>query len=316
MNTSQFTPTILLTDINRKKKEWRALHANAMGSNDTAIAAGLSPYVTPNQLYLIKSGLQPEPKMTEPMEVGIVLEGPITHLFQKRTGIKCERNRTMYGHPEQVFSVATPDNWACVENKDGCVEIKNVGQYGVKHWSDGVPEGIQVQAHKQMAVTGAAFVIVVGLLGGNRLHHERIERDEEMCRLVLQIDREFWANIENGTPPNMQAADSAALSSMYKLSTPQTLSLDARYEAICARWLEAREAAKNAEEMQDVCAAELKTLMREYEAATCGNFKIRWKTQGQTRLDTKALKAERPDIYAQYGRDTTTRPFQVVAVTK
>ena len=43
------------------------------------------------------------------------------------------------------------------------------------------------------------------------------------------------------------------------------------------------------------------------------DFKITWKTITSNRLDSKALKADAPRLYAQYCKPTTTRRFQVVA---
>ena len=45
------------------------------------------------------------------------------------------------------------------------------------------------------------------------------------------------------------------------------------------------------------------------EELTGGSWKATWHTITSSRLDTKALKASAPDVYAQYTRTTTTSRF-------
>ena len=59
--------------------------------------------------------------------------------------------------------------------------------------------------------------------------------------------------------------------------------------------------------------AEIKEEMtcRNLEQITTQDYKITWKSISSTRLDAKALKEERPEIYARYAITSETRRFTV-----
>lgn len=70
--------------------------------------------------------------------------------------------------------------------------------------------------------------------------------------------------------------------------------------------------------MADELAGEIATIEDEIKAQMTANgadelhgptFKITWKTVTSNRLDSKALKADAPGLYAQYCKPTTSRRF-------
>ena len=72
--------------------------------------------------------------------------------------------------------------------------------------------------------------------------------------------------------------------------------------------------------MADELAGEISALEDELKAhmtatgtdeITGTTFKITWKTVTSSRLDSKALKAEAPDLWARFSKATTSRRFVV-----
>lgn len=72
--------------------------------------------------------------------------------------------------------------------------------------------------------------------------------------------------------------------------------------------------------MADELAGEISALEDELKAhmsatgtdeITGTTFKITWKTVTSSRLDSKALKAEVPDLWARFSKPTTSRRFVV-----
>lgn len=70
--------------------------------------------------------------------------------------------------------------------------------------------------------------------------------------------------------------------------------------------------------MQDELAAEIEALQdeiksemtaREVDTLTGTDWKISWKPVTSSRLDSKALKAELPDVAARFTKETTSRRF-------
>ena len=56
-------------------------------------------------------------------------------------------------------------------------------------------------------------------------------------------------------------------------------------------------------------ANHIKDLMGNHDKAVCGEHKVSWKGVTSERLDTKALKADEPDLYAKYVKSSTSRRF-------
>ena len=52
--------------------------------------------------------------------------------------------------------------------------------------------------------------------------------------------------------------------------------------------------------------------MGEAEELRAGEYKITWKSVTSTRLDSKALKAELPELAARFTRQTESRRFSIV----
>ena len=55
----------------------------------------------------------------------------------------------------------------------------------------------------------------------------------------------------------------------------------------------------------------IKAVMGDEELLTAGAYKVSWKIFTSSRVDTAALKKERPDIAAQYTKQTTARRFSI-----
>ena len=47
------------------------------------------------------------------------------------------------------------------------------------------------------------------------------------------------------------------------------------------------------------------------DTITAGAFKVTWKADTSTRIDTTALRKDLPEIWQEYGKTTTTRRFSV-----
>ena len=73
--------------------------------------------------------------------------------------------------------------------------------------------------------------------------------------------------------------------------------------------LMAEELAAEITAIEDAIKAEMTA--RETEELIAGAYKIRWTLYTSARLDSKALKAELPEIAARYTKETTARRFTV-----
>ena len=67
------------------------------------------------------------------------------------------------------------------------------------------------------------------------------------------------------------------------------------------------EAQTEAETIKD----QLKAHMGDSEELQAGEYKVKWRVVKSSRLDTKALRAELPDMAERYTAETTIRRFQL-----
>lgn len=67
------------------------------------------------------------------------------------------------------------------------------------------------------------------------------------------------------------------------------------------------EATTEAEAIKD----QLKTIMGDKEELFAGEYRLTWKPVSSTRLDTNAMKAAAPELFARFSKTTETRRFCV-----
>src|SRR5947209_6843419 len=65
---------------------WLAERRRGLGGSDAAPACGMSPWKTPFELYLDKTGQLPPEKMTEAMKLGVHFEAALADLYSAETG--------------------------------------------------------------------------------------------------------------------------------------------------------------------------------------------------------------------------------------
>ncbi|WP_197468537.1 YqaJ viral recombinase family protein, partial [Alcanivorax sp. HI0083] len=170
------------------REDWLKIRKQGIGASDAAAAVGISPYQSPLELWMIKTGrdgLLPAPDpddIQSPLYWGTLLEPKVAEAYAKITGNKVRRVNSVLQHPDEdkPWMLANLD-YAVVGNDDvQILECKTTGQYGAKLWADGVPEYIQCQVQHQLAVTGKQAADVAVLICGQELQIHRIERDEAL----------------------------------------------------------------------------------------------------------------------------------------
>jgi putative phage-type endonuclease len=215
--TSGQRPALRLVSTKRMNREdWLKIRKQGIGASDAAAAVGISPYQSPLELWMIKTGrdgLLPAPDpddIQSPLYWGTLLEPKVAEAYAKITGNKVRRVNAVLQHPDddKPWMLANLD-YAVVGNDDvQILECKTTGQYGAKLWADGVPEYIQCQVQHQLAVTGKQAADVAVLICGQELQIHRIKRDEALIAHLCELEREFWQQVETDTPPDPEVSAS------------------------------------------------------------------------------------------------------------
>lgn len=85
-----------------------------------------------------------------------------------------------------------------------------------------------------------------------------------------------------------------------------------QFESLCNEYRENKCLIEELEAMNDTIKTAILAIMGDKETMTEGASKATYKTVTSSRLDGKALKEEKPDIFAAYSTPTTYKRFTVV----
>ncbi|MGF6635073.1 YqaJ viral recombinase family protein [Paraburkholderia sp. MM6662-R1] len=197
------------------RDDWLAVRRTGIGGSDAAAAVGLSPYMSPLELWLDKTGRadglpRPDPDdTTSPTYWGTLLEPIVAAVYTKQTGNRVRRVNAVLRHPSVPFMLANIDREVVGARDVSILECKTAGEFGARLWRDGVPEYVQIQVQHQLAVTGKAAAHVAVLLCGQALEVHRVERDDALIGRLVELEARFWQFVESDTPPPADGSESA-----------------------------------------------------------------------------------------------------------
>lgn len=307
---------VLARTTGLSRQEWLQLRTQGIGGSDAAAIAGLNPWKSPMGVYLEKVGeIRGDDEQSEAAYWGTALEEVVAKEFTRRTGLTVRRRNAILRSAEHPFMIANVDR--LVVGDQAPLECKTTGARNSTDWEDGrVPEHYLVQVQHYLAVTGAPYAYIAVLIGGQRFLHQRIERDDEVINYLVKIERDFWENhVIPRVPPPIDGSQASAdlMDMLYPAANVQMreVQLPPDAEALIALYEAAKAEEKAAAERRQEAENKLKAMLGEYERGVVGNRLVRWPVITSTRVDTKKLKAEFPDIYAQVTRTSTYRRFEV-----
>lgn len=252
----------LVSTKDMSREDWLAIRKQGIGASDAAAAVGLSPYQSPLELWMIKTGRDGDmPKVdpndeSSPMYWGNILEPIVAQHYSRRTGNKVRKINSVLQHPDpdKHWMLANLDYTVVGSDEVQILECKTAGEFGSRLWRDGVPEYVQCQVQHQLAVTGKASADVCVLICGQEIRIHRIERDDELIAKLIELERQFWRYVETDMPPPADGSDSSgkALKCLYQYDSGDVLDLttDPYLCQIFADLLTAREDVNRAEQIE------------------------------------------------------------------
>lgn len=294
------------------KEKWLSIRKGGLGGSDAAACAGLNPWKSPLALYLEKRGEVPDVEENEAMSWGVRLEPVVAAQFQEESGLKVRRRNAILRHPEHPWMLANVDR--LIVGADEGLEVKTASEYSRDQWEgDDVPPQYILQCAHYMAVTGYRAWWIAVLIGGNKFRYKRIERDETLISDLVNIESNFWQRVQSGNAPLPDGSESSSklIAARYPRSIAQTIALPPSAAQLIAQYQESAEAEKTAEKAKEQAANQLKALLGENEQGEINGFKVTWKSVSSERLDTKALRAELPDVAERFLKVSESRKFTV-----
>jgi len=182
--------------------EWVEMRRKYIGASDAATIMGVSPWRTPLQLWNEKVNGIYQP-VTKAMLRGTNMEKEALALYEEQTNQQYFQQVAF--HSTEPFMMASLDGMSI----DGrfAVEIKCPGEKTHALAVKGVvPEIYYPQLQHQMACSGLNCITYYSYNGVEGVAI-LVERDDMYIAEMIQKEREFWALVENKTPPETQLRD-------------------------------------------------------------------------------------------------------------
>lgn len=286
----------------------------SIGCSDAAAACGVDPSCSAVELWLYLTG-RVEREQTEAMRWGALLRPVILAELSERGYIVT---------PEDGWELIDPSRPWLVGHPAGIVELPvGTAVLVVKtssHWqhatADDVPLAAAAQAQLYMALAGLPLALVAILVGGQRLELRELTFDPRAVELLLAGVDSFAGYLTTDTAPPPDGSQSArdALAALYPDAQPAK-----RVRLVGDDWqtyreLKARREQRDAIERQ-VTELEnrLKAAMADAEVALSpfDTEVVHWRNVTTHRIDTKAIREQRPHWAELFTVATTTRRFTV-----
>ena len=284
-----------------------------IGGSDAGAVCGLNPYVSPMAVYRDKVSDETDMGDNEAMRQGRDLEEYVAQRFTEETGLKVRRSNKMYRSTEYPWMIADVDRM--VAGGGAGLECKTVSVYKKDQWADGgIPVYYLLQCYHYMIVTGCRTWYLAAVILGQDFQYRRIEYEEETAQNLIALEAEFWNNhvLPRHMPdPDGSKSCDAVLEEYFcqrgKAETIELVGFDQKLE----RRQEIEETMKLLETEKRQIDQEIKVFMDGHEMADSGRYRVTWREVISSRLDTKRLKEEKPDIYREFLQESKSSRFTV-----
>lgn len=337
-------PIILCDCAGMDNKRWLECRAHGpkgnipftVGGSDVATIFGLSPWMTPLELWMIKKGRMKEPIKgnLEQMEMGHLLEPIAAYWYAKKTGNTVYDDTNLYQHADHPYALANMDRRYIrkADGEHGILECKSCTYHKAGDWADDAyPLYYELQLRFYMsfeATKHGAFSCIWGNNPEMDLAIPELVRDPVKEDMIFErLDEWIWS-LENDKPPTMDGVKPKlaleSLARIYGASQPlrPTIEFPVKYERPL------RQIAMLQEKIAD-CNAEIKTYEKEIEAhsvriaeimkehehgvltTTSDKLLIDFITRTTKRPDSKALKERHPAVYEDVVKVSESRKLRV-----
>ena len=307
-----------------------------VGGSDVAAIFGVSPWMTPLELWLIKKGkMKPAAKMNaNQLEMGHLLEPIAAFWYAKKTGNHVYEDTNLYQHADFPFALANFDRRFTrkEDGEPGILECKSCTFHKADEWADdAIPLYYEFQLRFYLSVADVQIGSFSALWGNNPdndLAMPNIVRDKAKEDMIFERLEEWIWSLEHDKPPTMaDVKPTLALESLARIygASKQglpTIEFPLKYEKslrqIASYQEKVRECNKNIklyEKEIEAHSVRIAEMMKEHEhgilETTKDKLLIDFVTKTTTRPDSKVIKERFPAILGDVMKTTQRRKIKV-----
>lgn len=299
---------------NMSKEEWTKLRSTTIGGSDAAAILGLNPYKSPYALWAEKTGkvIPEDISQKEAVRLGTDLEEYVAKRFTEATGKKVRRENYTVFRDDMPYAHANYDRLVIGERAG--LEIKTTNALHLSKFKNGeFPANYYCQCVHYMMVSGLERWYLAVLVLGIEFKVFVIERDEAEIEALRMAEENFWYQVQNDLPPEIDGMDSTvdALNAAFPVSDPDADAVDLTGCAVdLAIMDECSQQIKALEEKKAAAQARIMEAMGTAERGGYGSYSVTWKTQKRSTFDRKKWEKDHGEIPQNYFKSSESRAFR------
>ncbi|RLL50365.1 recombinase [Acinetobacter cumulans] len=324
-------------NIQVNRDQFLAGRKKGIGGSDVAAILGFSPYKSPYQLWLDKTGRsERKESQNESAHFGNLLEDVVAKEFSRRSGRKVQRITQQLSLADQgepwaignidraVINPEIAGNVRYKKNDEGIyrlttdmiLECKTASEYLSKLFgeegTDQIPDYYLTQCLWYLKITGAKVCYLAVLIGGNKFRMYRIERDDDLIESIFKQVKAFWFNhVIADVPPDPTCFDDV-LHRWSNHVVGKQVEADFEHIKLAEELITVQGRLKADEAREDEIKLKIVSTMQDAEMMISqGKSICTYKEQSSTRIDSTLLKKEEPDLFAKYSKTSSTRVFRI-----
>ena len=322
-----------------------------IGGGDAAAILGVSKWKTPLEAYRLKVGEAVEDETDlarqKVFRRGKRLEPIVIDMLEEEIGVVVTKrsppdNPNRYTDPEFPWMKAEIDfeflvTKEIVEYCEGLIppsligttqngEIKTTSPLVAHQWgeqlTDDCPIEYAAQSMHGLSVTGRQFCLYGVLIGADDLTLYGVRRDDQLIDVMRLREIAFWNCVQNRFPPDpVNMGDVKLLMSRMRGVPVEATPAIAEVARKLKNLKDTQKAMEGEEEdLQFLITAFLFNNLKGMPGVSLedktalvygGKTLLTWTSQNTTRVDTKRMKEELPDICEQYEKTTQSRVMRL-----
>ncbi|MDP8971176.1 MAG: YqaJ viral recombinase family protein [Actinomycetota bacterium] len=321
-----YGPAVLvLNGLTATREQWLAARRTGIGASEIAAVLGISPYESPFSLYWRKK-LGTDTPENEQMEWGRRHEWAIAKKFaENHAEFYIENpNDTIWRHPDHPWMLATPDRLLWTLDGDDADELIGLAQiktcYSFDDWgepgTDQIPAYYRAQVQQEMAVMGVDRCYVPVLAGGCHYREYVVDYDPADVELIVKAGAEFMRRLDADDPPDIDGSEATTrtLKQLHPTVVDEAVTIP---QDLAAGYRDARARVQIAQLQLVAYENEIRDHLGPARTAVYAGRKVAQRyVYDVTRLDTARLRAEHPDLAAEYTKTSTVDALRMIKETE
>jgi putative phage-type endonuclease len=288
-----------------------------LGGSDIGAILGLSPYKTPLDIWLEKTGKQANLVDNLPIRFGTYAESFVASEYARATGATLIEYPKAISHPQHSYLQGHIDRFITSNStelfkEDGTctashlLECKTASPFMQQQWgeagSDEVPMSYLAQCHWYLCMTQLERCDLAVLFGNSDFRIYQIVRDAELESALLEAAVTFWQNHvladiapDAKTMGDYQKLFTKEVSGKTIEATEQTRLLIESFKEINTT-IDSKE-----QELEQIKKSLMHEMQEAQELTYQGKILATWKRpKASFRFDSKRFECEHPDLFPLY----------------